>query len=190
MTSHLQHFYLLYQSLHCPGPAVLQPWVQCVLSTGIRKGLLLSAVLLTTNKTLVTKVTWVLLLWFFFCSQRKQYSPSPFGGALAPQMKQGSIVLNPERRKMGPSRQTLWPLQGTKTIRYLEVRCCSGWQPSYTACGSSISQDKLCCPRLPPGPPTTSLGTVSQPQETPLDSSQDFYFQATWAVTAILLISF
>lgn len=99
MTSHFQHFYLLYQSLHCPGPAVLQPWVQCVLSTDIRKGLLLSAVLLTTNKTLVTKVTRVLLLCcvgFFFCSQRKQYSPSPFGGALAPQMKQGSILLNPE----------------------------------------------------------------------------------------------
>lgn len=31
---------------------------------------------------------------------------------------------------------------------------------------------------------------VTQPWETPFDSSQDFYFQATWAVTAILLIRF
>lgn len=50
------------KNLHCPGSDVLQPWVHCVLSTDIRKGLLLSSVLLTTNKTLVTKVTWVLLL--------------------------------------------------------------------------------------------------------------------------------
>lgn len=48
--------------------AALQPWVQSVLSTYIyiRKRPRLSAILLTVNKSMVTKVTQVLLLSFLF----------------------------------------------------------------------------------------------------------------------------
>lgn len=77
MTSHFQHFHLLCQSLHCCVSAALQPWVHCVLSVYIyiyiRKRPQLSTILLTINKSMVTKVTQVLLLSFLF-SEKAMFS--------------------------------------------------------------------------------------------------------------------